>query len=387
MECYGAFAKDDTLRMCGSSGGVFPVLSRLHIAEGGVVYASVYDESFFVKVERISEIQELKKSFTSKYLQSRIEDSFKNVRADLNNGKKILFCGTPCQVAGLFKYLSLTKTDMSNLLLIDFICHGVPSEEVFQKYIVKYNNPNCVSVNMRSKVSGWDYGNYSWEFSFSDGTQKRVPQKEVAYMRGFLSNLFLRPSCYECPTKGKSYADITLGDFWGISNIKKDISTKLGVSCVIIRSEKGSVALSFAKEDLSLFSVAYSDIAAGNLCLVKPAKKPFKRKKFFKLFKQSQDVELLIKNIGRRDLKDRVIDKLYSKIPKKGTSIRDLTTEPHNVVYSKKEDCCGCMACYNICPLSAISLKKDGEGFFYPVIDSAMCVSCGLCQKTCICKE
>lgn len=383
MKCYAAFAKDREIRMKGSSGGLFPVLSKYYIKNGSIVYASVYDDSLNVVFERIDHEADLEKSFTSKYLQSRLNGTFKSVKRDLKNHQQVLFCGTPCQASGLKKYLAAGKVDTANLLIVDFICHGVPSEDVFYRFMREYWKSGCTYLNMRSKETGWDWGQFGWKMSFEDGSEKLLKQTEVPYMRGFLSNLFLRPSCYNCVPKRESSADITLGDFWGISEINKSIPSKEGVSCVILRTENGENAFRKIADEVDYFDACFQDIQAGNMCLTDSVSKPYYRRVFFKKFRTGTDFAAIIAPMHPGKLKNRIINKLYFKMPKQGTAIRDLTDEEHRVIYPRKEQCCGCSACYAICPVDAVSLKKDAEGFFYPIVDNQKCTHCGLCNQVC----
>lgn len=383
MKCYAAFAKDIDTRMSGSSGGIFPVMSKQHIKNGGIVYASVYDDSFNVVVERIDNESDLERSFTSKYLQSRVNDAFKNIKKDLKDGHEVMFCGTPCQASGLRKYLDASNTSTEKLLILDIICHGVPSEDVFHKFMEKYSNPKYTSLNMRNKETGWNWGRYAWKMSFSDGSETITKQSEIPYMRGFIANLYLRHSCYNCVSKNNSSADITLGDFWGISNVNDKIPAAQGVSCVIARTNKGNDAFLKVADEVESFDVRYEDIKTGNPSLTEASKKPFLRNKFFKNLNDSTDLDNTILRMSNLGLKDKIINKLYLKTPKLGTSTSDLTEKGQHVIFSKKEECCGCSACYSACPVNAIFLKKDREGFFYPIVDTQKCVNCGVCKKVC----
>lgn len=386
MKCYAAFAKDKILRMKGSSGGIFPVMSQHHIKEGGIVYASVYDENFNVVFSRICDLEQLEKSFTSKYLQSRLNNTFEDVARDLKAGQNILFCGTPCQCSGLKLYLHKKKIDMQSLLVVDIICHGVPSEDVFHKYMSRYMEPRCVSLNMRNKETGWNWGDYAWKITFSDGSEMVSKQRQISYMKGFLSNLYLRPSCYECVAKNSSCADVTLGDFWGISNVNDTIPAELGVSCMIARTMKGEKILEEQSFEIKKWEVTLDDILFGNRALLKSPKRPFNRQKFFREINRitNREIDELIDNMSKQTTAYRVINKLYSKMPRIGTNVGDLLDGDERLMYLKKEKCCGCSACYSICPTKAISMRKDVEGFFYPIIDKNKCVGCRMCEEVCL---
>ena len=231
-----------------------------------------------------------------------------------------MFCGTPCQASGLCKFLNESNTNTDKLLILDIICHGVPSEDVFVEFMEKYSNPKYTSLNMRNKETGWNWGQYAWKISFSDGTEQTTKQSEISYMRGFIANLYLRPSCYSCATKNTSSADITLGDFWGITNVNDKIPAKQGVSCVITRTSKGNDSFLKVANEIECFDVRYEDIKAGNPSLTEASRKPFLRNKFFKNLNDSTNLDNTILRMSNLGLKDKIINKLYSKIPKFGTS-------------------------------------------------------------------
>lgn len=385
MTCYAAYAKDNKTRMLGSSGGYFPLTANKFIENGGIVYGSVYNSDLSVSIARIDSLDEIGKSFTSKYMQSRPEDSFVKLREDLKKGNKVLFCSSPCYVRGLKRFLSASNVSTENLLLIDFVCHGVPNEDVFLKCIGKYNDPKCVSLNMRNKESGWNWGGFSWKYTFDDESERLIPQQDVPFMKGFLNNLYLRPSCHYCSAKKDSAADITIGDFWGITDVDKSIDTKGGVSCVIVRTEKGKAEFDFVKHELEYKEVRYSDIVNGNYALENSVRIPHGRAIFFARQKKAKDVEQLINKLCSRTFTYRVLRKVYTFLPQKSFGVSELHNEESGPFFTAKEKCCGCTACLSICPKQAISMKKDKEGFFYAVIDSQKCIDCGLCKKVCPC--
>ena len=247
LKVYAAKHADDEIRMKSSSGGIFTLLADQIIDKGGVVFGARFNENWEV-VHDYTETKEGLAPFRgSKYVQSNIGISYKQVEEFLKTGREVMFTGTPCQVAGLKKFL---RKDYENLLTVDFVCHGVPSPMVWRKYLEEEivrqgNNPVVTGVNFRDKSTGWK--KYSFVLNFSkasaDGEQNSVLSSvftDNAYMNAFLSDLSLRPSCYACPAKaGKSGADITIGDFWGIENIMPTIDDDKGVSLLIINSHRG----------------------------------------------------------------------------------------------------------------------------------------------------
>lgn len=257
---YAAKNRDEESRLRGSSGGIFSLLAEVVIKKGGVVFGACFDENWEVEHGYSETVKGLVPFCGSKYMQSRIGDSYKKIQAFLKQGREVLFVGSPCQVAGLKHYLC-QKYD--NLLTVDFACHGVPSPKVWRIYlnqITTYRgdrkeqfSPHCISlgkkiskIDFRSKSTGWK--KYSFVFALSEEEAKEKKNTvlfssvftENSYMQAFLSNLILRPSCYNCLYKnGVSHSDITLADFWGVGSVFPDFDDDKGVSVVIISSKKG----------------------------------------------------------------------------------------------------------------------------------------------------
>lgn len=226
-EAVAAKHKNASIRQKSSSGGVFTGLAQHILAQGGVICAAVYDENFAV----IHQIGTTPHQFRgAKYAQSHAGHLFSELQRLLKEGKQVLFVGTPCQCAGLLRYLGKAP---ENLVLVDMICHGVPSPKAWQEYLKLHGN--VTSVNLRSKVSGWSRYSYSVEIDDYTQIQSRDP-----YLRGFTANLFLRPSCSQCNFKGlERCTDLTLGDFWGIWDLMPEFDDNRGTSLLLIHSEKG----------------------------------------------------------------------------------------------------------------------------------------------------
>ncbi len=240
LSVHSAYSLDNTLREHSSSGGVFTLLARQILNEGGVVYGAQYNEKFEVEHIAIESEDELERLRGSKYSQSRIHDSFTEVAMHLTQGRKVMFVGTPCQISALRLTL---KCDTERLYLVDFICHGVPSPLVWSRYLDEVQTQNNITINHlthRDKSSGWRRYSVAIEGTKSSGE----PYKSVemfyqnGYIRGFLNDIYLRPSCYKCPTRGfSSGSDITLADYWYIEKIMQDDDK--GCSMVLPLTAKG----------------------------------------------------------------------------------------------------------------------------------------------------
>lgn len=238
---YAAFSKDESMRLCSSSGGIFSELAKAVLSQSGVVYGAAYDEKFDVKHICVDKFEDLYKIRGAKYAQSLLGDTFESIINNLKNGQKILFSGTPCQVAGLKSLVG----DNDNLFCVDFVCHGVPSQSAWSVY-VKYRAKSDsrgefpISINLRSKHTGWSKYRYSNLFCYKDGKIYSAKSGQDLYMKLFVGDYINRESCQNCNFKGYSRAsDITLGDFWGIWDIDSTMDDNKGTSVVIVQSNKG----------------------------------------------------------------------------------------------------------------------------------------------------
>ena len=238
QDAFVAYAIDESVRLSSSSGGVFSILAEDVIQNGGIVFGAAFDQNWLVRHVGVENLTDLVKLRGSKYLQSRTEDTFHEVKAALDQGRQVLYSGTGCQIAGLKSFL---KRDYPNLLSVDIVCHGVPSPKLWKRYLTERERAfgaDAQEVAFRSKVTGWK--NYSMIIDFSNGSKYENNHKSDPYMQMFLKNVCLRPSCHDCHFKTtNSHADITLGDCWCIKDVMPDMDDDKGVSVVFIHTEKG----------------------------------------------------------------------------------------------------------------------------------------------------
>ena len=279
---YGCINNDEQTRMDSSSGGVFSLLADTILTDGGVVYGAAFDDEFNLKHICVESNKELYKLRGSKYIQSTISDTYKTAEAYLKQGRKVLFSGTPCQIGGLKAYLD---HDYDNLFLVDLICHGVPSQKVFKIYLdsLKKNMNTSLSdkseVRFRDKANGW-YG-YSVSVKF-DGTHTYCKNKsQDAYMKAFLNNISLRPSCYNCHYKSVNrQGDITLADFWGVKQQLPEMFDNKGTSLVLVNTEKGRRIFENISDSMKFMQVDYDRALKANTAAYQSCKMPRKRKQF-----------------------------------------------------------------------------------------------------------
>lgn len=309
-ECYAAYNKNKYELNTSTSGGIFSLLAEQILKDGGIVIGAAFDENQKLNHIAIDTIEDLEKLKGSKYLQSNLNDIFKSVQQNIKK-RKVLFVGTPCQIAGLKSYVK----EHDNLLCVDLVCHGVPSPKLFNKYkreLEREHNDKLINYIFRDKKTGWT--TYSTFAKFKK-TEKRELAKDNSYMKLFLSDIALRKSCYNCPYKlGNKYSDITLGDFWGISKKIPKMYNKNGVSAIILNTEKGKMAFNKISSQIISCECKLSDITDGNPALVNSAKINKNREDFFIEMNNYSISELTKKYIPKRNIFIRIIKKIKKMI-------------------------------------------------------------------------
>lgn len=243
-QAYAVKHSNECVRIASSSGGVFPALADFVIANGGVVCGAAYADDFEVRHLIIDSVSDIGKLQGAKYSQSSAEYLFRELHSVLEDDRWVLFVGTPCQVAGLNSYLGKSY---DRLILVDMICHGVPSPLVWGNYLSYRLNKDAPksqikSINQRDKVSGWSRYRYSLCINYNNSKSYCMPQSQDPYMIGFVNNLFLRPSCAQCQFKSyRRCSDITLGDYWGVWEQHPELDDDKGVSLVLIKIGRAHV--------------------------------------------------------------------------------------------------------------------------------------------------
>lgn len=283
---YAVWNRQDEARLSSSSGGVFRVLAEDVLADGGVVYGAAFDVHNRLRHVRAESADALVPLTGSKYVQSEIGTAFCQVRADLKNGRRVLFTGTPCQVAGLYAFLG---GDDANLLTADVLCHGVPSPAVFERYLESLGVGEKCRIEFRNKDNGWK------KYEVVVGDRVHETFRANAYMKGFLSNLYLRPSCASCRFVGcRRPGDLTLGDFWGAGNFRKRYDDDKGTSLVLLNSPKARSIFQTLQDKFSLAEQVPSDSAVPfNPSLVHASKPDARRAAFFDDFEAGKSWEEL----------------------------------------------------------------------------------------------
>ncbi len=275
---FAAINKNDKIRSESSSGGIFTAIAEKMTTMSGIVFGAKFTPDFSVIHSHTSNTDDIADFRGSKYVQSTIGNSYKECKDLLDSGKTVLFSGTPCQIGGLKAFL---RKDYRNLITIDFICHGVPSPLLWEKYISfkSADNQRITKITFRDKSSGWE--NYSFTVNYADGNIYKQIFRSNEYMRLFLKDVSLRPSCYNCNFKGISrHSDITLGDFWGIRQELPSFNDNRGTSFIIVHTDKGKEIIA-KLGNCMIQEISTEQGAKHNPSLTKSANCPASRSAFF----------------------------------------------------------------------------------------------------------
>lgn len=291
---YAAISTDEQIRYASTSGGIFTLLGRWVLEQGGIVFGAAYDDDFRVIHCAAEYPDDLCRFRGAKYAQSQLGNTYRQVQSCLKDGRYVLFSGTPCQVGGLVSFLG---KDYDRLILVDLICHGVPSAKVWAHYISYRSTQDAdgekpLAINLRSKESGWP--GYSIRFDYPNGKVYTAPNSRDPYLRGFVGNLYLRPSCYNCNFKGSvRLSDFTLGDYWGVWSQLPEYHDGKGTSLVLLHTEKAKSIWKDILCDCKYCKVDISTALAENpSALLSPSTKE-NREQFFERYSQ-EDFSALV---------------------------------------------------------------------------------------------
>ena len=276
---FSAWHKADDIRMKSTSGGVFFALAKTVIDQGGYVagcaYSADYKSAYHMVIHKVEDLDQL---MISKYLQSDTRQIYREIKKLLGEGMPVLFSGTSCQVNALYQYLG---DKVSNLYTMDLICHGVNSPKAFAAYISeqeKRNKSKVSALSLRDKRQGWlKSGTY---MEFENGKTYFAVNEEDLWSQGFLKHLYMRKSCYKCRYRRfPRVADITVGDYWGITNVSSS-SLHKGVSAVLLNSQKGEQLFEEAKKELIFKETSLLSVRKRNSILEKETVLPKERSEF-----------------------------------------------------------------------------------------------------------
>ncbi len=304
---YAAVATDDALRMASSSGGMFSLLARQVLAKGGIVFGAAWDYTdYSVKIISVRDETGLAELRGSKYVQANVGDAYFQVREALKKGIPVLYSGTPCQIAALNRYLGKSH---DNLLTIEVICHAAPSPLAFQKYAQqreKEAGSKISRIFSRSKNCSWK--RFAILLSFhSNNIAYLKSLTEDPFLRGFLSELYNRPSCQQCVVRElRSGSDLTIADYWGIEQRFPLLDDDKGTSVVLVNTEKGAAAFTAIKGFCRVETSDYDDIRRHNLPVFRSFPPHPRRAKFFAAIGKTDDFDALVIRLLRPTLYQRI---------------------------------------------------------------------------------
>ena len=322
-KAFAAKINDEDIRLQSSSGGVFTALAQKVIEENGVVFGAALDKGlnlFHIGVETTEELSKLR---GSKYFQSQIGDTYKQVKSLLLKERPVLYSGTPCQIAGLYAYLRNKK--YQNLVTVDVICHGAPTPKLFKIYkqeIEEKNKGILKEINFRNKNKGWK--SYSITKVIANNSDEVGCNNEISdtlkdnvFMRLFLKDICLRESCHHCTySKIPRIADITLGDYWGIQNIHPDFDDDKGTSLVLLNSKTGEALWNKVQENITIIPTDLKTAIKHNPSVQSSCKSHPKRKDFFEQLGKEPLQSLANRYCRKPNIIKRLIKKCLRKTKK-----------------------------------------------------------------------
>lgn len=280
---YAAVHKDKRILKDSSSGGVFTALADMVFEKGGVVVGCVLDKDFYAKQVIVRNSKELSECRGSKYVQSDTKDTYPQVKKLLEDGVFVLYTGTPCQIAGLKNYLG---HDYDHLLTADFICHGVPSPELFVQNILwleKRNGNTIVKYRFRSKIGSYQFGLYYYYYFVRSTKVVRGSAALDPYYFSFLNAKTYRECCYKCLyAQEKRISDFTFADYWSVEMFHPEIDSDLGASILLFNSEKGLRYLDQLRQRMDLYPSKMEWMKQINFNLNRPAERPDSRDNIYK---------------------------------------------------------------------------------------------------------
>lgn len=284
-QVYACWNNDSLTKQASTSGGSFTAFAEVILAKGGKVYGAAFNQAFNVEHISVNHSDELGRIRGSKYVQSAINHTYRQIKEDLSSGHLVLFSGTPCQVDALYSFLG--KRFSGKLYTLDLVCHGVPSPKVWHDYIAslekKYKS-KIVDIKFRDKTQSWH--RYKFKFTFESSKIYTNDLFHDPYSCGFLRNYFLRPSCHTCKyTNVNRPSDITIGDFWGYGADPHNQDDDTGISMVMLNTTDGCALFDEAKKDMTYLRQPIELALNGNQPLREPSMAPQNRDEFWNAYR------------------------------------------------------------------------------------------------------
>lgn len=321
QKCYVVVSRNENVLSLSTSGGIATELSKYVLGKHGVVYGAAYDGNCGVRHIRVDNIDNLVLIQGSKYVHSYITDTYRLVKNDLANDIMTLFIGTPCQIAGLKKYL---EKEYENLYLVDIVCHGVPSQKYLKDEVIRTNKSTDVDrVNFRDKK----YKDFTFSVKKKNVDVFSEEWYKSPYFYTFMKSIIYRENCYSCKyARNERISDLTIGDFWGLgADSRLYNKRKKGVSVVLINSAVGEKIFNSIRDNIDVEERKLSEAFEGNDQLRQPAHKNELVDKFYKLYKKNQNFYKTYKKICKKNfLKQKIkTNCIVKKLLRNRRSIKD----------------------------------------------------------------
>ena len=314
---FAAWSLNEDLRRTSTSGGIFSELAKKVISNNGLVVGARYNGDHFVEhyiTDNLEGVEELKQS---KYVQSNIGEIFQLIKDKLEEGNKLAFCGSPCQVAGLLNFL---KKPYKNLITFDFVCRGTNSPKAYKKYLEMLKNKyksDIKKVWFKNKSYGWN--RFSTKIEFNNGKNYIKDRYHDLYMRGYIEeNLYMRSCCFDCKYKDfPRIADITLADFWGVGKSNPTLDPDKGTSLVMINSNKGLDLFNKIADNIFIQESHLNVALPNNVSIVKSAARNEDSNKFLAML-DSEPFDVCFKKYA----KNTGIKRLKSSFRRKASRLK-----------------------------------------------------------------
>ena len=284
--------KNETVLMESTSGGAFSVIAEYVLRKQGIVYGAAFNKDFKVVHEGLEKREDIYRFRNSKYVQSDINTTFREVKSNLNQGRIVCYSGTPCQINALKKYLG---KEYENLITVDVVCRAVPSPGIWKSYVEWLSNKGHISsIRFRDKELGYQYS--TMKVSYQSGKTIRKGSESDCWLRMFLSGMIIRPSCTDCKFKSPNrVSDFTIWDCFNVYKLDKSINENKGVTRILVHSKKGEEILKIISESIIIKAIPYSSCISGVKQLKESAEMNRDRKAFFEDYKKMTFEELMNK--------------------------------------------------------------------------------------------
>lgn len=312
IDTFVGYTKKENVRKNSSSGGIFSVLAECVLDQNGVVFGAAFDKDFSVHHIFVESKKDLWKLQGSKYVQSNLENTYRETKQFLETGRLVLFSGTACQISGLQNYLGKLY---EMLYTVDVLCHGVPNPEIWKRYLEEKRSEygqEIQKIEFRNKQQGWK--NYSVNIIFANGLSYGKVHHEDVFMKLFLSDICLRSSCYQCTWKRiPRDSDLSLGDCWGVERIMPEMDDDNGTSVILVHSQKGKWLLENVRDELNLRNAQLDTVLPPQADSRRSVLHHPNEKKFWKAAKQGEPISKL-EQYAERSFIQKVIGVVQNKI-------------------------------------------------------------------------